>query len=164
MRKTRFTEEQIIGLLKQAEAGTRVDELSRKHGFSPWTFYRWRSKYGGMAVPDARRLRELEDENRRLKKLVADQALDRAAAEGSLGKKVVTPEAKRRVVGFWRAGHSISERRACRLLNLCRASCRYRRRPDRNVQLRSRLRVLPSSGDGSGIAGCRFCWSAKAWR
>ncbi len=54
----------------------------------------------------------------------------------------MTPEAKRRVVGFWRAGHSISERRACRLLNLCRASCRYRRRPDRNVQLRSRLRVL----------------------
>lgn len=87
MRRSRVTEEQIIGLLKQAEAGTKVDELCRKHGVSPWTFYRWRSKFGGMAVPDARRLRELEDENRRLKKLVADQALDVQLLKEALGKK-----------------------------------------------------------------------------
>ena len=76
MKKSRFTEEQIIGLLKQAESGISVQELCRKHGVSTWTFYRWRSKFGGMAVPEARRLRELEDENGRLKRLVADQALD----------------------------------------------------------------------------------------
>jgi putative transposase len=87
MKKSRFTEEQIIGLLKQAEAGTKVEELCRKYGVSTWTFYRWRSKFGGMAIPDARRLREVEEENRRLKKLVADQALDVQMLKEALAKK-----------------------------------------------------------------------------
>ena len=76
MKRKRFTEEQIIGILKEADAGTAVTELCRKHGMSNPTFYKWRAKYGGMDVPDARRLKQLEDENRRLKGLVADQALD----------------------------------------------------------------------------------------
>lgn len=87
MKKARFTDEQIIGLLKQAEAGVSVQELCRKHGVSQWTFYRWRSKFGGMAVPDARRLREVEEENRRLKRLVADQALDVQMLKEALAKK-----------------------------------------------------------------------------
>ena len=87
MKKSRFTEEQIIGLLKQAESGISVQELCRKHGVSPWTFYRWRSKFGGMAVPEARRLRELDEENRRLKRLVADQALDVQLLKEALSKK-----------------------------------------------------------------------------
>jgi putative transposase len=76
MKRKRYTEEQIIGILKEADAGTAVTELCRKHGMSSPTFYKWRAKYGGMDVPDARRLKQLEDENRRLKGLVADQALD----------------------------------------------------------------------------------------
>ena len=76
MKKKRFPEEQIIGILKEADAGMGVTELCRKHGMSNPTFYKWRAKYGGMDVPDARRLKQLEDENRRLKGLVADQALD----------------------------------------------------------------------------------------
>ena len=76
MKKKRYTEEQIIGILKEADAGMAVTELCRKHGMSNPTFYKWRAKYGGMDVPDARRLKQLEDENRRLKGLVADQALD----------------------------------------------------------------------------------------
>ena len=87
MKKSRFTEEQIMGLLKQAEAGTSVQELCRRHGVISWTFYRWRSKFGGMAVPEARRLRELEEENRRLKRLVADQALDVQLLKEALSKK-----------------------------------------------------------------------------
>lgn len=76
MKKKRYTEEQIIGILKEADAGMAVTELCRKHGMSNPTFYKWRAKYAGMDVPDARRLKQLEDENRRLKGLVADQALD----------------------------------------------------------------------------------------
>jgi putative transposase len=76
MRKSRFTDEQIIGFLKQVEAGIPVKELGRKAGFSDATFYKWRSKFGGMDVSDARRLRELEGENGKLKKLLAEAMLD----------------------------------------------------------------------------------------
>ena len=76
MRKSRFSEEQIIGLFKEAEAGRKVADLCREHGISEPTFYRWKSKYSGLEVGDAKKLRALEDENRRLKQLVADQQLD----------------------------------------------------------------------------------------
>jgi putative transposase len=76
MKRSRFKEEQIISILKEAEAGVKLPEIVRKHGICEQTFYRWRSKYGGMEVSEAARLRELEEENRKLKRLVADQALD----------------------------------------------------------------------------------------
>jgi putative transposase len=86
VKKARFTEQQIIEVLKLAEAGT-VTDLCRKHGISQWTFYQWRNKYGGMGVKEAKRLKELEDENRRLKKIVADQALDVSALKEALHRK-----------------------------------------------------------------------------
>ncbi len=76
MKRQRYSEEQIIGILKEAEAGVPLADLVRKHGISSASFYAWRKKYGGMEVSDAKKLRALEDENRRLKKLVADLSLD----------------------------------------------------------------------------------------
>ena len=76
MKKRRFTEEQIIGILKQSEAGMKVVEVCRQNGISDATFYKWREKYGGMTVSEARRLHQLEEENSRLKRLVAEQVLD----------------------------------------------------------------------------------------
>jgi putative transposase len=87
VRRSRFSEEQIIGLLKEAEAGRRVADLCREHGISEPAFYRWKSKYSGMEVGDAKKLRQLQDENRRLKQLVADQSLDLQALKAALGKK-----------------------------------------------------------------------------
>ncbi len=76
MKRTRFTEEQIIGVLKDQEAGAKVDDICRRHGISQATFYKWKAKFGGLEISEAKRLRALEDENRRLKALVAEQALD----------------------------------------------------------------------------------------
>ena len=76
MKRSRFSEEQIIGILKESEAGVSVEELTRKHGIAAGTFYRWKSKFGGMELSEAKRLKSLEEENRRLKRIVADQALD----------------------------------------------------------------------------------------
>ena len=85
--KKRFTEEQIIGFIKEAEAGLAVDALCRKHGFGNSTFYKWKAKFGGMDVSDARKLKALEDENARLKKLVADLSLDNAMLKDVNSKK-----------------------------------------------------------------------------
>jgi putative transposase len=85
--KKRFSEAQIIGFLKEAEAGMPVKELCRKHGFSDASFYTWRAKYGGMDVTEAKRLKALEQENARLKKLLADTMLDKEALEAALRKK-----------------------------------------------------------------------------
>ncbi len=87
MKGKRFTEEQIIGVLKESEAGAVTKELCRRHGITEQTFYRWKAKFGGMQVSDARRLKRLEEENRRLKHIVAEQTLDIAALKGVLGKK-----------------------------------------------------------------------------
>ena len=86
MRKSRFTDEQIVGFLKQAEAGLPVKELCRKGGFSDATFYKWRSRFGGMEISDARKLKALEDENRKLKKLLAESMLDVSTLKEMLGK------------------------------------------------------------------------------
>jgi putative transposase len=87
MRKGRFSEEQIIKILKEKEAGGKLADVCRRHGISEPTFYAWKAKFGGMEVNEARRLKQLEDENRRLKHLVADLTLDNQALKVIVGKK-----------------------------------------------------------------------------
>jgi putative transposase len=87
MRKSKYSEEQIIGFLKQVEAGMALKELCRKHGFSDASFYKWRAKYGGMNVSEAKRLKELEGENSKLKKLLAEAHLDIHALKSVFGTK-----------------------------------------------------------------------------
>ncbi len=86
MKKSRYTEEQIIAILKQHEAGVKTADLCREHGISDATFYNWKSKYGGLEVSEAQRLRQMEDENRRLKALVADLSLDKEALKAVIRK------------------------------------------------------------------------------
>ena len=87
MKRNRFSEEQIIGILKENESGISVADLCRKHGVSDASIYKWKSKYGGMDVSDAKRLKALEDENAKLKRMLADTMLDNAALKDLLGKK-----------------------------------------------------------------------------
>lgn len=87
MKKTQFSEEQIVAILKLAEAGQKVGDVCRTHGISEGTFYRWKTKYGGMDTSQLRRLQHLEDENRRLKQIVADLTLDNTALKDVLTKK-----------------------------------------------------------------------------
>jgi putative transposase len=86
MRASRFTDEQVIGIVREDEAGSKLTELCRRHNVSPTTFHKRRAKYGGMAVSDAKRLKALEEENRRLKQLLADTMLDNQALKGLLAK------------------------------------------------------------------------------
>ena len=86
MRKSRFTEEQIVAIIQEYTAGAKVSELCRKHGMSDGSFYKWKAKYGGLQVSDVRRLKDLEVENGKLKKLLAEQMLDNAGLKGLLAK------------------------------------------------------------------------------
>ncbi|WP_413658752.1 IS3 family transposase [Nitrobacter sp.] len=142
MKRKRFSEEQIIGILKEAEAGAVVTDLCRKHGMSSPTYYSWKAKFGGLEVSDAKRLRALEEENARLKRLLADTMLDNAGLKDLLFKKMVTPAVQREAVAHLQATLGMSERRACRVISADRKSMRYRSCRADDGDLRSRLREL----------------------
>ncbi|MGH7849143.1 MAG: IS3 family transposase [Thermodesulfobacteriota bacterium] len=141
MRKGRYTEEQIIKVLREQESGSKVTELCRKYGISEQTFYRWKSKYGGMSVSEARRLKALEEENQRLKQIVGEQALDIRALKAALEKKLLSRAQKREAVRVMKS-EGLSERRSCKLAGLSRATYGYKPTVKDNGFVRERLRVL----------------------
>ncbi|WP_438273219.1 IS3 family transposase [Vibrio natriegens] len=141
--KKRFNEQQIIAILKEAEAGIPARELCRKHGISDATFYTWRKKYAGLDVSEARRLKALEDENARLKKLLAETLLDAEALKIALSPKVLTVEDKRKAVKVIQKDTQLSERRACLLVGIQRASMRYQPQANReDDKLQARIKEL----------------------
>ncbi|EJK4174022.1 IS3 family transposase [Salmonella enterica] len=142
MKKTRYTEEQIAFALKQAEIGTRVGEVCRKMGISEATFYNWKKKFAGPGVTELRRLRQLEDENQQLKKLVAELSLDKEMLQEVLKKKFLRPAQKRQAVTFLLEAYRISVRRGCGLLMQSRTVYHWQsQRDDRAITLRIHIQL-----------------------
>ncbi|WP_156375492.1 IS3 family transposase [Methylobacterium sp. Leaf125] len=163
MPRKRFTNEQIAFALRQAENGATVDEVCRKMGVSEPTFYRWKKQFVGMGVPEIRRLKQLEDENGKLKRLVADLTLDRSMLQDVLKRKLVRPAVRREVAGHLQVAYDISERRACQATGFGRSSQRYRKRADPQVALRMRLKELAAARVRYGYRRLHILLRREGW-
>ncbi|WP_354141056.1 IS3 family transposase [Bradyrhizobium sp. LB11.1] len=135
----------MIGVLREHEAGAKTADLARKHCVSEATLYNWKAKYGGMDVSEAKRLKQLEEENAKLKKLLAEQMLDAAALRGAFVKKMVGPVAQREAVAHLQAVMGLSERRACGIVGADRKMVRYRSCRPPDTELRGHLRELANA-------------------
>ena len=144
MNQSRFTEERIIAVLREQEAGSKTGDVCRKHGISSATFYKWKAKFGGLDVSEARRLKVLTDENAKLKKLLAEVMLDNAMLTNLNSKKMVTPVAKRQAVAHLCSSFEVSQRRACEVIEADRSSVRYLSVRADDALIRTRLRELAS--------------------
>jgi putative transposase len=164
MKRARFSEEQIITILKEAEGGAKVTELCRRHGISDATFYTWRSKYGGLEVSEMRRLRQLEEENRRLKSIVGRPGTGSSGAQGCAGKKRIRPAVKRQMVREAMTTHDLSQRRACGLIGITRRGLQCAPTEDRNRKLRQRLRELAEQRRRWGCPMLYLMLRREGWR
>ncbi|WP_157003259.1 IS3 family transposase [Ralstonia sp. A12] len=162
--KKRFTEEQIIGVLKEAEAGLRPAELCRKHGISEATYYNWKAKFGGMTVSEAQRLKELEQESNKLKRLLAEPMLDNAALKGPAGSKVASPQAKREAVQILMTERAMGVTRACGLVGISRSLFRYesRRRID-DEALTGRMMAIAAQKRRYGYRRIHVLLQREGW-
>lgn len=120
MRKARFTEHQLIAVLKSVEAGRTVKDVCREAGISEASYYNWKAKYAGMEASDIKKMKDLEDENRRLKQMFADLSLEYRALKDIIEKKALKPAIKRELVSYLTAQFAMSLRKACRTLSLSR--------------------------------------------
>ncbi|WP_423825998.1 IS3 family transposase [Serratia liquefaciens] len=164
MKKSRFTEEQIVFALKQAELGTSVPEVCRKLGISDATFYTWRKKYGGISPSELKHMRQLEEENLRLKRLVADLSLDKAMLQDVLAKKKLTLARLREWVRDLQARYGASERQICFALRLSRSSFRYRSVAADDSALRLRIREITETRIHYGYRRVHVMLRREGWR
>ncbi|MBA5226617.1 MULTISPECIES: IS3 family transposase [Pectobacterium] len=155
MKKSRFTDSQIIAILKQAEAGTPVPELCREHGISSASFYKWRTKFGGMDASLMTRLKELEDENRRLKKMYAEERLKAEIIQEAMPKKVVKPSQRRQMAKAAVENRHISVRFACQIFAVSESCYRYTPKLDEeNQQIAAWLLRITDSQRNWGFGLC----------
>ena len=146
MKKSKFTEEHIAFALRQAEHGTKVVEFCRKMGVSEQTFYRWKKQYSGMGPSELRRLKQLEEENRKLKLLVADLSLDKAMLRDIIAKKLLAPDQRRGLVRHMLEAFQVSERRACQVAKVYRSLFRYQCQAGDQAFLRKIIREIAATG------------------
>ena len=164
MKKTRFTEEQMVTILREADEKP-VPEVAKKHGVSAQTIYGWRKHFGTLEPADVKRLRQLEQENGRLKKMVADRDLEHRRAQGDHPKKMVGARVRRQQVAY-AAGRGLSRRRACALLSVARSTLGYVSRliaRDAPASCR-RCGRWPRSIRGTATARSGSSWSARGTR
>lgn len=163
MKGKRFTEEQIIGVLKEAEAGAKTKDLCRQYGISDATFYNWKAKYGGLTVSEVRRLRELEQENAKLKKLLAEAERDQSSVEGSAQSKMVGPRVKRQAVDVLWQEHGFGVTRACGLANISRSLYGYQSRRLDCAMLQSRIGELAAQKRRYGYRRIHVLLRREGW-
>ncbi len=163
MAKRGHSEEEILRVLREAESGETVVEICRKHGISQQSFYLWKKKYAGLGLSELRELRQLREENGKLKRLVADLSLDRHILQEIVGKKAVRPRARRELAEWAQQAHQLSQRRAARLIPMTRMTLRYEAHRDPQEALRVRLRELAGSRVRYGYRRLTVLLKREGW-
>ncbi|MCR4378313.1 MAG: IS3 family transposase [Rhodospirillales bacterium] len=163
MKKSKFSEGQIAFVLKQAEDGVTVGEVCRKAGISEATFYNWRKKYAGLMPSEMKRLRQLEEENCKLKRIVADLSLDKAMLQDVIKAKALRPARRRELVDDLRAVWQISIRRACGALNAERSSYHYKPRRDDQADLKQRIKEIAETRVRYGYRRIHVLLRREGW-
>jgi putative transposase len=149
--------------LKQAEAGEPVAELLRRVGVSEQTFYRWKKQYVGWEVDQVRQLKQLQEENTRLKQVVVELTLDKAMLQGCTGKQILEPS-RPQVVEYLHGSYRVGERRACRVARMNQARFRYRSHRDPRTELRMRIREIAQVRVGYGYRKIRALLNREGWK
>ncbi|WP_446737811.1 IS3 family transposase, partial [Rhodoblastus sp. 17X3] len=163
MKATKFSEAQIAFVLKQAEDGVAIADVCRKAGISDATFYNWRKKYAGLMPSEMKRLRQLEEENAKLKRIVADLSLDKAMLQDVLGKKALRPARKRELVDKLRSDWKTSIRRACSVLRVDRSLYVYKSKRDGQAELSQRIKEISRTRVRYGYRRIHVLLAREGW-
>ena len=163
VKRGRYTEQQIAYALKQADTGTPVAEVLPRMGISEQTFYRWKKLYGGLGVGELRWLKQVEDENWKLKQLVADRCLDKHILQDVLVQKSRRPARQREIVRHVQSSHAVSERRSCAVLTFDRRSIRYRSVRADQTPLLMRIRDIAQTRMRYGYCRIYFLLRREGW-